>query len=120
MTVSQPTTPAEKSGVISAALDVLMLVELLAIDYQPRTLAQVAGLTAEHQREWSRTKIFNMLATLQASGWAVKDSADRWSLSPQFAVLACAYYQALIARSRQVRDDLQKLDQSIHERIQNV
>lgn len=107
----------QNPATIAAALDLIHLVELLANDFEPRTLKQICELADSASHKWSQTKIYNLLVTLEAGSWARKDSTDCWSISAQFAALACAYYESTIARAQRARQAFHEVETLTRERI---
>jgi DNA-binding IclR family transcriptional regulator len=88
--------PSENGGTIQSALDVLRLVNIMAEDFQPRTLREIVELC--ESKCWSQSKCFAMLATLEAAEWVHKREGI-YSLSPYLARIAYAWTQHVTERA---------------------
>lgn len=108
---------SQKPATIAAALDLIHLAELLAHDFEPRTLKQICELAVSAGHDWSQSKVYNLLVTMEAGSWARKNSSDCWHLSPHFAALACAYYEATITRIQRARQAITEVETLSRERI---
>ena len=107
----------DNKNVISSALDLLKLTEILAEDFEARSYSQIVKLVKSKGLEISQTKIHNMLTTLESAGWVNRDSNELWRLSTHFASLAVNYHTYIIRRSNQLLHEVAEVHGT--ERINN-
>lgn len=86
----------QDGATIQSALDVLVLVDALAQDYEPRSLKDLVA--AHEHRGWSQSKIYGMLATLEHAGWVAKREGVYY-LTPYLARIAYSYTQHITTRA---------------------
>ena len=100
----------ESKGVISAAQDTLQLFNLMAADFQPRTHNQIVELATRAERNWSSTKVHNMLKTLAAENF-IRQSATtgEWSISPHITAIAVNFHESIIRRSEAILTEVAEI-----------
>lgn len=101
-------TTEKKSAVIGAAQDTLQLFAILA-DLKPRTHKQLVELAQLQNRDWSASKIHNMLSTLAVERFLRQAPSGEWSLHPHITAIAVNYHESIIRRSQAILDEVAEI-----------
>lgn len=107
----------ENKTVIASALDTLQLFNMLAAEFRPRTHKQIVELAAANGRDWTSTKVFGMLQTLQAGQFLRQIESKEWTISPHVTAIAVAYHESIIRRCRAITADTTEIKTLAEERI---
>lgn len=106
---------SETKGLVASLQDGLQLFSFLAADFTPRTHSQIVDLAKLHSRDWSSTKIHNMLTTLAAEHFVRQAPTGEWSISPHITAIAVNYQSSIIRRSEALIAEVAEIKKSQEE-----
>jgi DNA-binding IclR family transcriptional regulator len=106
------TSANPSAEIITVVEDAVSLVQTMASDFEPRTLNQLLELYSGSSQPLSRTKLYNLLRTLEHCGWATQDTATgQWRLAPQLIALSLSYHHYIQAVAQRAAEELNTIYQ---------
>ena len=103
---------------IESVTSACALLDELARSFEPRRMADLAAALNAAGHAWSNTKLYELLQTLVAAGYAECTRDGRYYLGTAYTRAAAAYVRHLTERAEHLRRQVAEITQDL-ERIPN-